>query len=159
MEMMIFIGLQAAGKSTFYAERLAETHTHVSMDNLRNNPRPARRQQQLVAEALAAGQSVAVDNTNPTPEARAPLIALAREYGAQAVGYYFMPDVKGSLARNAQRQGRARVPDVAIFTTRKRLVPPSFAEGFDALYTVRVEDRGEGGDTERFRVSVWWEEG
>jgi predicted kinase len=81
--------LQAAGKSTFYRERFAGTHTLVSKDVLRNNPQPERRQQQLIAEALAAGRSVVVDNTNPTPEVRAPLIALGRQYGATVVGYSF----------------------------------------------------------------------
>jgi predicted kinase len=33
MELVIFIGLQASGKSTFYHERFARTHVHVSKDN------------------------------------------------------------------------------------------------------------------------------
>ena len=36
--------------------------------------------------------------------------------------YWFPPDVKASLARNAEREGRAQVPKVAIFATAKRLV-------------------------------------
>jgi len=149
MELILFTGLQAAGKSTFYRERFAGTHTLVSKDVLRNNPRPERRQEQLIAEALAAGRSVVVDNTNPTPEVRAPLIALGRRYGATIVGYSFVSTAGESLARNRQRQGKARVPDVAIFATRKRLVPPSYAEGFDQLYAVRI---AEGG---RFAVAPW----
>ncbi len=31
------------------------------------------------------------------------------------------------------RAGTARVPDVAIHAARKKLVPPAYAEGFDAL--------------------------
>jgi hypothetical protein len=41
------------------------------------------------------------------------------------------------------------VPDVAIFATRKRLVPPSYAEGFDQLYAVHIADGG------RFAVAPW----
>jgi len=165
MELVSLIGLQASGKSTFAAERFAATHVHVSKDRLRNNARPERRQRELVAEALAAGRSVAVDNTNPAAEDRAALIALGREYGARVVGYYFTPAVKGSLARNARREGRARVADVAIFATRKRLVLPSYVEGFDALYAVRIVDEEGGGAGEgvsegakRFEVSEWREE-
>jgi len=164
MELVILSGLQASGKSTFAAERFAVTHAHVSKDRLRNNAKPERRQRQLVAEALAAGRSVVVDNTNPTAEDRAPLIALGHEHGARVVGYYFTSSVKGSLARNARREGRARVPDVAIFATRKRLAPPSYAEGFDALYAVRIMDEDGGGgeseseDAKRFEVSDWREE-
>src|SRR5262245_35708054 len=83
VELVIFMGLQGAGKSTFYRERFATTHAHVSLDRLRNSTsRPRHRQSELVAQALAAGQSVVVDNTSPGPADRAPLIALGRDYGA-----------------------------------------------------------------------------
>ena len=38
--------------------------------------------------------------------------------------------------RNRQREGKGRVPDVAIFTTRKKLVPPTLDEGFDEVRVV-----------------------
>jgi hypothetical protein len=44
--------------------------------------------------------------------------------------------VRGSLGRNAGRAGRARVPDVAIFAARRRLVPPDASEGFAAAFEV-----------------------
>ncbi len=151
-ELVIFIGLQGAGKSSFYRAHFADTHDLVSKDRFPNNRRPARRQRQLVAEALAAGRSVVVDNTNPTREERAELIALARSLGAAVVGYYFESRVADCLERNRQRQGKARVPDIALYATRKRLCPPSFAEGFDRLYYVRL--LGEG----RFEVLDWNDE-
>ncbi len=114
----------------------------VSKDALRNNRRPGRRQAQLIAEALSAGRSVVVDNTNPTPAVRSELIALGREHGAQVVGYWFPPDVRASLERNATREGHARVPPVAIYATAARLVAPSYAEGFDALYAVQIAESG-----------------
>ena len=100
-ELILLIGLQAAGKTTFYRQSLADGYTHISMDLLRNHPRPARRQVQLIEQALPVRQSVVVDNTNPTPEVRAPLIALGKQYGYAIVGYYFPPDVAASLKRNA----------------------------------------------------------
>lgn len=134
------MGLPASGKTTFYRERLAATHDHVSKDLLRNNRRPQRRQEQLIADALSAGRSVAVDNTNPSRIARASLIALARAHGAEVIGYFFPADAKDAVRRNRQREGRERVPDVAIFTTRKRLQPPGYDEGFDRLYTVTINE-------------------
>jgi len=142
MELVILIGLPGAGKTTFYQERFAATHEHVSMDLLRNNRQPARRQLQVIEDALAAGRSVVVDNTNPTVEGRAELIAPARQFGATVIGYAFAPDVAASLARNRARDGRARVPDVAIYATRKRLEPPTYAEGYDRLYAVRIAGDG-----------------
>ncbi len=140
MELIIFMGLQASGKSTFYRSHFAATHAYVSKDLLRNNKKPGRRQMQLVEEALKAGQSVVVDNTNPTPQEREPLIRLGHEYGAEVIGYYFESQVRPSLERNKTRLGKARVPNVAIYTTAKKLILPSYTEGFDKLYDVRIVD-------------------
>lgn len=142
MELVILSGLQASGKSTFARALFAATHTYVSKDLLRNNKRPERRQSRLVEEALAAGRSVVVDNTNPTLADRAALIALGREYGAVITGYAFESSAAASLERNGRREGRARVPPVAIYATRKRLVPLTYAEGFDRLYRVRISGEG-----------------
>lgn len=154
MELVIFVGLQGSGKSTFYRERLVETHALVSLDLLRSNAHPRRRQEQLIADALAVGRSVVVDNTSPTLADRAPLIALGRQYGARVVGYLFETPVADAVRRNRQRVGRARVPDVAIYATAKKLVGPTHAEGFDVVHRVRVregggfalEERSVGGD-------------
>lgn len=140
MECVILIGLPAAGKSTFFRERFASTHDHVSKDLLRNNRHPQRRQEQLIAESLASGRSVVVDNTNPSVAVRAPLIAVARKHGADVVGYFFATDAGDALRRNRSRQGRERVPEVAIFTARRRLEPPTVAEGFDRLYAVTINE-------------------
>src|SRR5450432_2478372 len=103
MELIIFIGLQAAGKSTFFRTHFATTHVLVSKDLLLNNKHRSLRQYQLIEEALQAGSSVVVDNTNPTLEDRAELIQLGLTYAAEIVGYYFLPEVKQSLVRNKQR--------------------------------------------------------
>ncbi len=135
------MGLQASGKSTFYRERFAETHEHVSKDLFRHNKNRGRRQTRLVEAALSSGRSVVVDNTNPTPEDRASLIELAREHGARPVAYYFESETRDSRERNRGREGRARVPDVAIYATAKKLVPPSRSEGFEEVYRVRISER------------------
>src|SRR5215211_8785068 len=140
MELVIFVGLQASGKSSFFRERFAATHEHVSKDLFRNNRDRNRRQTQLIESALGRGSSVVVDNTNPAVEDRQPLIELGREFGAQVVGYYFDSTVRQCVGRNRRRTGKDRVPDVAIFATAKKLVPPSYSEGFDALFRVRLTD-------------------
>ena len=142
MELAIFVGLQASGKSTFYRERLSASHALVSKDLMRNVRDKNRRQLALVRAALREGRSVAVDNTNPSPADRAPLIGLGRELGARVVAYFFDTAVPGCLARNAERQGRAQVPPVAIFTAARRMVAPRLEEGFDALYRVHLQPEG-----------------
>jgi predicted kinase len=134
MECVILMGLPASGKSTFFRERFAGTHDHVSKDLFWNNRRLQRRQEQLIGESLASGRSVVIDNTNPSIAVRAPLIAAAKAHGAEVVGYVFVAEAGAALRRNRAREGRERVPDVAIFTVRKRLEPPTLAEGFDRLF-------------------------
>jgi predicted kinase len=134
--------LQGSGKTTFFRERFAATHAHVSKDNFRSNPRPARRQRRLIAEAFAAGRSGVVDNTNPTAADRAELVEVAGDAGTSVACYFFPPDVDASLRRNAARAKKARVPDHAVRITAARLEPPTPAEGFDRLYHVRLADGG-----------------
>lgn len=135
-ELIIFVGLPGSGKSTYYRTHFAATHVHVSKDLMPNARNRDTRQQQQIAAALAAGQSVVVDNTNPSRELRAPLIATGKQFGARIAGYYFDVDVATALVRNRAREGRARVPDVAIFTTKKKLQPPLLEEGFDEVHVI-----------------------
>ena len=137
-EVVILIGFQGAGKSTFRAQRFDDTHALVSKDRLRNNRRPERRQRRLIAEALAAGQSVVVDNTNPSVEERASIIEAARAAGARVIGYFFASALDECAARNRERPEDARVPDVGMFATAKRFVRPSRREGFDDILTVQT---------------------
>ncbi len=140
VELVILVGLQAAGKSTFFRQRFAATHEHVSKDLFRNNKNPQRRQAHLIEAALKGGSSVVVDNTSPTVEDRRAVIELGRELGAKIVGYYFESDVRQCIERNRLRTGKERVPDVAIYATASKLVPPSYPEGFDELLRVRTTD-------------------
>ena len=135
-ELVIFVGIQGAGKSTYYRAHLAATHVHVSKDLMPTARNRDAKQQEMIAAALRDGKSVAVDNTNPTPAARAPLIALGKALGARVVACWFPVAVKDAVARNRGREGKARVPDVAIFVTAKKLVPPEAAEGFDEIRVI-----------------------
>ncbi|MFD5267816.1 AAA family ATPase [Streptomyces sp. NPDC058335] len=143
VDVAVLVGLQASGKSTFYTRCLSDRYALVSKDLL---PRGAKNRQQrqmrLVEDHLAAGRAVAVDNTNPSPQEWGPLVELAHARGATVTAYWFPPDVAGSLRRNAAREGRARVPDVGVLATLKRLRKPSPADGFDEVREVRFDGRG-----------------
>ena len=115
---------------------------------MRHHRHPQRRQEQLIEAALAAGRSVVVDNTNPTAADRATLIAAARRHGAEIEGYFFANEARDAVRRNRAREGRERVPDVAIFATRKRLERPTYAEGFDRLFTVAVKEETQSFDVD-----------
>ena len=143
LELAILMGLPGAGKSTFYATHLAPTHAHVSMDALPRRSDERGRQRRLIAEALAAGRSVAVDNVNATVAERADLTALAQAAGARVVGYWLDAPPRACLGRNARREGRAKVPPVAIFAAAKRFQAPIVDEGFAALFRARATGTAE----------------
>ena len=131
------VGLQGCGKSTWVTEHLAATHAVVSKDHWPNARRREARQRRVVAELLAEGRSVVVDNTHPSPEDRAPLVAAARAAAVPVRCVWVDTPVEVCGKRNAARDGRARVPPVGLFATRLRFVPPTVAEGFDRVDVVR----------------------
>ena len=139
MEIIILMGLQASGKSTFYRTQFADTHEHVSKDLLNRSKNQNKKQAERIERAFQEQRSVVVDNTNVTGQDRLPLIDIGRRYNATIIGYYFQPDVSSSRTRNMQRAGKAQVPEKAIYITAHKFEPPSYAEGFDTLYYVGIE--------------------
>lgn len=139
MEAVLLIGIQGAGKSTFYKERFFDTHVRISLDLLKTR----HRVRTLLDACLATGQPSVIDNTNVTEAERAKYIPAAKAAGFRVVGYFFEPDPKGSLGRNNRREGRRRVPPAALFGTLKRLQRPRMSEGFDELFLVNLSPAGE----------------
>ena len=137
-EAIIFVGLQGAGKSTFYREQFFATHLRISLDMLRTR----RREATLLDACLAGSISLVIDNTSPTREERARYIAPARRAGFRVVGYHFDLPIAVCLARNAARPTAERIPPRGIYGTRKRLQPPTYEEGFNALYRVTLNADG-----------------
>ena len=148
MEMILFIGIQASGKSTFFNERFCATHTRVNLDTLKTR----HREDVLLRECFAARRPFVVDNTNVTTAQRAKYIALAKSAGFKIVGYYFATRLKEALARNSLREGDARIPDKGVMGTSGRLEIPSRGEGYDCLYYVRP------GPDRTFVVEEWRDE-
>ena len=149
MELVLFCGIQATGKSSFYAARFAATHARVSLD-----VEGTRHRERMAFGACLSGQiAVVVDNTNVTAVERARYIVPARAAGYRVLGYYFESRIAAALLRNAGREGAARVPDRGVRGTFARLEVPALAEGFDGLYFVRI-DGGGGFVVERWRDEV-----
>ena len=131
--MVIMMGLQGSGKSTFYARYLSNDYVRINLDTLKTR----NRESLLIDECLSSGKRLAIDNTNPTRADRARYISLARENGYRIVGYFMESKIKDCIARNALREGTARVPNTAIAATSNKLEIPSYDEGFDELYFVK----------------------
>lgn len=136
--VVIMMGVQGSGKSTFFADYLAGEFVRVNLDTLKTR----NRERLLIEECLSEGKSYAVDNTNPTRADRERYIPVARAAGYHVIGYRMLASVETCLVRNSGREGKARVPDVAIYATAHKFEEPSFDEGFDELYLVRNDGAG-----------------
>ena len=147
MELVLFIGLQATGKSTFYNDRFANSHLRVSLDVVRTR----RREEGLIKACLKLGQRCVVDNTNPTRAERAKYFAWAQEARFRVIGYYFQSQIDDALARNRQREGKQRIPDKGVLATYRKMELPDRSEGFDELYYVTLVGGG-------FQIAEWTDE-
>lgn len=132
---IIFIGIQGSGKSWYYHRFLSEGFEHINLDTLhtRNKERLA------IENAISLGRNIVIDNTNPTKEDRQRYIPMLRAAGYRIKGYFFESRVQDCIRRNAQRTGKARVPNAVIAATSNKLELPSKDEGFDELYFIARE--------------------
>ena len=134
MKVVMFIGLQAAGKSSFYFQQFRDTHIRINLDMLKT-----RHREKILFEAcLQAKQPVVIDNTNPTVEERKRYIIPARKHRFEITGYYFDANLESCLQRNQNRE--KAIPPVGLYATDKKLEIPSYVEGFDFLYSVSLSN-------------------
>ncbi len=140
---ILFIGLQASGKTTFYNQLFSDL-VHINLDTLHTR----NKERLLIDECFTAGSSFVVDNTNPTSKIRAGYIELARKHGYRVIGYYFQSSISACKERNSRRTGKALLSDSALAATHRILELPKWAEGYDELYYVRIN-----GD--QFIVEPW----
>ncbi|MBE7896900.1 ATP-binding protein [Paenibacillus polymyxa] len=132
MECVIFIGIQASGKSTFYKERFFKTHMRINLDMLKTR----KRENMYLQTSIETMQRFVVDNTNPTVEERKKYIDACKNKGFKIIGYYFEPDYAESIKRNEQRTGKEYIPEIGIKSVMSKLEVPSYEEGFDEIYSV-----------------------
>ena len=130
MEAVIISGPQGAGTSTYCRLHYWDTHVRINYDMLRTR----HRELLLLNACLAAKQPFVVDATNPLPENRARYILPSRAAGFRIIGLEFRVIADLALARNATREGKARVPDKAVWATLKKMQPLAYSEGFDEIW-------------------------
>jgi predicted kinase len=161
VELVILVGIQASGKTTFYRRHLAEGYAHVSLDRWRGQGNVRSKEHRAIMEGLraaaqaAAGvRGVVVDNTNITAQARRRYFDYAAEFAAaggcpvRLTAYFFDAALDGCLRRNQERPTDAprgspyRVPPPAIVAFRRRLERPTHQEGFHRLCRVSIDPQG-----------------
>ena len=145
MELVLLIGIQATGKSSFCRERFFNTHVRVNLDMLKTR----RREELLVRACLEGKTPFVMDKMNLTREQRAGYIGPARDAGFRVLGYFFESRLADAIHRNAGREGDECIPEGGLRAASQQLALPSLAEGFDRLFFVRMDGRGS------FAVEDW----
>jgi protein phosphatase len=146
--LVVLIGPSGAGKSTF-AQRHFQPTEVLSSDACRALVADSETDQAATPEAfevlhfiaakrLAAGRLTVIDATNVQPEARRPLLALAREYHCLAVAIVFDLPADLCQAQNGRRPDRDFGPAVIHRQIQqlKRSLRGLKREGFRYLYTL-----------------------
>ena len=149
MEIILFIGAQATGKSSFCRNRFFESHVRVNLDMLRTR----HRERTLIEACLRCSQPFVIDNTNATRTSRERYFCWIRSLcpKSHVRGFYFQSRARQCVQRNRTRDDKHQVPDQAIYGTINRLELPEYAEGFAELNYVRLERQG-------FVVEKWKDE-
>ena len=135
-EMIIFIGIPASGKSTFYEQNFAATHTRISLDILKTR----FREDEMLGKVVNSGKSCVIDNTNVSVPERKKYIDIAKKHGYKIIGYYFRSAIDECRIRNNRRQGKKKVPEIALRNKIAHLERPFKQEGFDELFYVKIEN-------------------
>ena len=134
MEGILFVGIQASGKTSFYQRFFFKTHIRLNLDMLKTR----HREKILMQACIQAKQSFVIDNTNPTRVERKKYIDQLKAGGFKVKGYYFSSRIEDSLDRNVMRTGKEQIPEVGVRGTYNKLEIPSFDEGFDELFYVTL---------------------
>jgi predicted kinase len=132
MDAVMFVGIQASGKSTFYKEHFFNSHVRISNDLLKTK----NRERLMFELCFETGMPLVIDNTNVSKEVRARYISMLREHRYRIRCYYFKSDLNRALEWNGRRAGGECIPHVGILSAHKRLEIPSQDEGFDELHYV-----------------------
>ena len=143
--MVIMMGIQGSGKSTFCAASFPE-YTRINLDTLRTR----KKEHEAFWLAINRKENIIIDNTNPTKSDRKKYIEAGKANQYRVMGYFMKSQLQECIERNNARMGKERIPSVAIACTSNKLEMPSCAEGFDELYFVEITDKG-------FSVSEWRE--
>ena len=160
--LVLLIGPSGSGKSTF-AQKYFKPTEILSSDFCRGLVSDDETDQTatkaafevlhfIAAKRLAAGRLTVIDATNVQPDARKPLLALAREYHCLAVAVVLNMPAKLCQERNAARPDRDLKPHVVRQQTSqlRRSLRALKREGFrNFLYIMSSPEEVESAHVER----------
>ncbi|XP_069461738.1 bifunctional polynucleotide phosphatase/kinase isoform X2 [Ambystoma mexicanum] len=138
-EVVVAVGLPAAGKSTFFKEHLVpEGYVYANRDTVGSWQKCVV----MCAESLKNGKSVVIDNTNPDVESRNRYIECAKKAGVPIRCFLFTATIEMAKHNNTFRemtytgQGHQPVNDMIFNSYKSKFVAPSLKEGFSEILKI-----------------------
>ena len=164
LSLVVLIGVTGSGKSTFGRTHFRPTEV-ISSDFCRGlvaddendqsaTPQAFELLHYIAGQRLKAGRLTVVDATNVQPEARRPLVAIAREHDVLPVAIILDVPEKVCIARNAARPDR----DFGTHVIRRqrdqlrRGLKGLRREGFRTVHTLHGEDEVADASITRTRL-------
>jgi protein phosphatase len=156
LSLVVLIGASGSGKSTFARTHFLETEV-ISSDRCRAIVSDDETDQRatddafdllfyIVRKRLKAGRLTVIDATNVRPDARKPLIRLAREFHVLPVAIVLDLPAKVCKARNDARSDRNLPPHV--IPQQRAQLRRSFRglrkEGFRVIYKIESQEQADG---------------
>lgn len=134
---IIFVGLPASGKSSFYRQHLHSLdYKHVSNDLLGSEKKCVS----ISSKAFDEGKNVVIDNTNITKANRAKWLEFCRTKKVLPLIFHFKIPLEHSLHNNLYRKftttSQSTVSKVVIYAANKKSEPPSPDECNNRLYEI-----------------------
>jgi bifunctional polynucleotide phosphatase/kinase len=126
--MIVMMGMQGSGKSSFYHSRLLGLkYHHVSQDIQGTEAKTIK----MVRDILPSGQCICVDNTNPSVKKREKFLSIAHTSGYTTSILY--------IVRNGEGNNKLRVkpiPGIGYSMYYKNLELPQPEETTDGAYEI-----------------------
>jgi len=134
----MFVGAPGSGKSTFWSTYL-KSYERINNDTLKTKEKCMK----MTRELLGQGQSVVIDNTNPTADVRARYTTIAAEMKIPIRAIYFDVPKERSMENNFQRKANSHrqhlsrgISEIPIHTFYKHHTVPTEKEGFEKIIKV-----------------------
>ena len=155
MELIMFVGIPASGKSTQSEQYRQQGYLVLSSDEIREsllaqtNPeemtgkektnihsRVFEQIRKRTGEALKQGQSVVVDATNLGRKRRMNFLSQFSRIPCVKKCILFVTPAEICMERNRNRTGSARVPDTGMYRMLCNFECPNYWEGWDEIIPV-----------------------
>lgn len=146
--MYLMCGAPGCGKSYYIKTHLKEGEKIISRDEIRfsilkDKDKYFSKEKEVYNEFLrrinaeiAAGSDFYVDQTSLNTGARAKLLNRLNKKPTKLIAIYIDRPLERILFQNAQRTGRALVPEDAVINMYNSIEKPTKAEGFDEIWEV-----------------------